>query len=224
MIKLYFGLPGCGKTTLLALEALRASKAIEADNKLSRIFKHYKRKCPYRHVYGNVRLEGIKHYTYIPYDYIGVYDIRDSLILIDEATIVCDSRDYKSFPRHVRDYFLLHRHYNVNIYLYTQQWDGVDKKVRVITDQVYYVYKGILTGKWFTRCYRVPYGIIIPDKKDSTEKLGEIVQGYCKPSWFTRVCSPWVFRPPIYKYYDSWEAPKLKPLPSSARRLSKPEK
>lgn len=96
---------------------------------------------------------------------------------------------------------------------FTQQWDGIDKKIRVITDKVYYLYKKGLLKKWFTRSYRVPYGIIIPDpKKSDGEKLGEIIQGYCKPSLIVRLFSPRLFRPLYYKYFDSWDAPQLPSL------------
>lgn len=196
-VSLYFGLPGCGKTTMmckLMLDAVRKRK--------------------YKYVYSNVHTScpGV---VYIDNDVIGNFDIHDALICIDEATLFADSRDHKNFSKSRIMYFLEHRHFNVDIALFTQQWDGVDRKIRVITDRVYYIYKGIFTGRWFSRCYRVPYGIIIPDKRDDSEKLGEIVQGYCKPSFILRLFGPWLFRPSYYKYFDSWERPYLPPLPAS---------
>lgn len=205
MVSLYFGLPGCGKTTLLVAQAKKALKQ--------------KR---YESVYSNIRM-AVKDVIYLDNDEIGIYDIRNALILIDEATLFADSRDYKKFPKHLIQFFLLHRHYNVDIILFTQQWDSVDKKIRVITDRVYYVYKPILLGMWFTKYYRIPYGIIIPDpKKNDTEKLGEIVQGYCKPPLIKRLFCGWLFRPKYYKYFDSWECPELPPLPDMESRLYNP--
>lgn len=197
MVSLYFGLPGCGKTTLLTSLALKAVK----DKK-------------YRNVYSNVPLK-IFGVTYINNDCIGKYALEDALILIDEATLYADSRDFKSFSKDKVTYFLEHRHFNVDIVLFTQQWDGVDRKIRVITDRVYYVYKGWLLGRWFTRYYKIPYGIIIPDAKDGSQKLGEIVQGYCRPNFLIRLFSPWLYRPQYYKYFDSWIRPTgFDPLPS----------
>lgn len=196
-VSLYFGLPGCGKTTMMTALALKGIKD-----------KRYKR------VYCNVHI-AVPGVIYIDNDCIGQFDISDGLVLIDEATLFADSRDFKNFGKDKVTYFLEHRHYNVDIILFTQQWDGVDRKIRVITDRVYYVYKGKLLGRWFTRCYRIPYGIIIPDpKKDSSEKLGEIVQGYCKPNILVRLFSPWLYRPRYYKYFDSWERPELPALPA----------
>lgn len=195
-VSLYFGLPGSGKTTVmckLMYDAIRKHK--------------------YDHVYCNVHntLSGV---TYIDNELIGKVDLSNALICIDEATLFADNRDYKTFGKDRVSYFLLHRHYNNDIILFTQQWDGVDKKIRVITDRVYYLYKGIFLGRWFTRGYRVPYGIIIPDKRNDSEKLGDIVQGYCKPGILGRIFGLWVYRPRYYKYFDSWEAPSLPPLDS----------
>ena len=194
-VSLYFGLPGAGKTTLMCYLALKGVR----DDK-------------YRNVYGNVRMN-IDGYTYIDNDCIGKYDLSDCLLLIDEATLFADSRSYKEFGKDKLEYFLEHRHYNADICLFTQQWDGVDRKIRVITDRVYYVYKGAIIGHWISTFYRIPYGIIIPDPKKSSEKLGEIVQGYCKPNILIRLFSPKLFRPKYYKYFDSWERRELPRLP-----------
>lgn len=195
MISLYFGLPRCGKTTLLARFASRSCrKGIT--------------------VYGNIPL-AVPNYIYIDNSCIGKYMLQDCLILIDEGTLFANSRNYKTFSDELTSFFLLHGHYRADIIIFTQQWDGLDKRIRVITDKVYYVYKPPILGRWITRFYRVPYGIIIPDpKKSDSEKLGEIVQGYCKPSFFQRVLfGGRIFRPRYYKYFDSWDAPELPPLP-----------
>lgn len=207
-VKLFFGLPGSGKTTLMAYFAKKATS------------KH----SPYNNVYCNVGL-AIPGVIQIDNDYIGKYDISDGLLLIDEATLFADNRAYKDFGKDKIEFFLLHRHRHLDIYLFTQQWDAVDRKIRVITDRVFYIYKGKLLGKWFSSYYRIPYGIIIPDpnKKGGTagEKLGEIVQGYCKPHFIVRLLAPKLYRPKYYKYFDSWEAPKLPPLPPNCRPYDK---
>lgn len=198
MIKLYFGLPGCGKTTLMTATAIKEI-----------------RRKKYKNVYCNINLN-INGLIYIENEDIGMYNIEDGLLLIDEATLWADSRDYKNMDYNTLSYILQHRHYNVDIMLFTQQWDGVDRKIRVITDRVYYMYKGKILGHWFTNYYRIPYGIIIPDpnKKQSGEKLGEIIQGYCKPSLFYRLLfTKRFFRPIYYKYFDSWQRPRLLDLP-----------
>lgn len=194
-ISLYFGLPGCGKTTWLTAIAYKALK-----------------KGLYRNVYCNVHLN-LPGITYIDNECIGKYELADCLLLIDEATLFADSRDHKNFTKGQISYFLEHRHRHADIVLFTQQWDGVDRKIRVITDRVYYVYKGFLTGKWISSCWRVPYGILFPDPKKTGEKLGEIVQGYSKPPFLSRVFARRLWRPKYYKYFDSWELDPFPALP-----------
>lgn len=199
-VELYFGLPGCGKTTMLAA---KAEKAIVTGS--------------YKNVYSNVRLS-IPGVIYIDNYCIGKYDLSDCLLLIDEATLFADSRAHREFDKGKLMYFLEHRHFNADVILFTQQWDGVDRKIRVITDRVYYVYKGLILGKWFSTYYRIPYGIIIPDpKKNDSQKLGEIVQGYCKPGLLLRLFAPRIYRPRYYKYFDSWERPPMPALPKRYR-------
>lgn len=195
-ISLYFGLPGCGKTTWLTKLALDAV-----------------RKGKYKNVYTNVHLN-IPGVTIIDNECIGQYELEHCLLLIDEATLFADSRDFKNFSKGRLEYFLEHRHRYADIVLFTQQWDGVDRKIRVITDRVYYVYKGVFTGFWFSSCWRVPYGILFPDPKKTGEKLGEIVQGYSKPGFFVRLFARRIYRPRYYKYFDSWELEKLPELPA----------
>lgn len=203
MVSLYFGLPGCGKTTLcckMALDAIKGKK--------------------YKNVYCNVRMN-LPGYIYIKKYDLGKYQLENGLILFDEATLSFDSRDYKNFAEQFLQFFLLHRHYNVDIVLFSQGWDSTDKRIRQITDRVYYVYKGVFTRWYLTKYYRIPYGIIIPDPKDGGEKLGEIIQGYCKPSFLQRLFSHKVHRRKYYKYFDSWEAPTLLPLPEDRLLESK---
>lgn len=192
---LYFGLPGCGKTTMLTKLAYDAV-----------------RKSQYRHVYTNVGLN-IPGVTLIDNSCIGKYELSDCLLLIDEATLFADSRDHKNFTKSQISYFLEHRHRHADIVLFTQQWDGVDRKIRVITDRVFYVYKNLLTGYWITKCVRIPYGLVFPDPKHGGDKLGEIIQGYSKPPFFARLFAKRIYRPRYYRYFDSWELDPFEKLP-----------
>lgn len=205
-ISLYFGLPRCGKTTFYAKIAYDNCSKIRDG--LS----------PYKLVYGNIHLdlgELNRYYRYIKTEWLGVYEIEYGLVLIDEGSLCFDNRDYKSLSPENKEFFLEHGHYHCDIIFFNQQWDALDKKIRVITNEVYYVRKEGLWGRWFSFAMPIPYGVIIPDGKSDTEKLGEIVQGYCKPKLRVlltqgKLCR----RAKYYKYFDSWTHPTLPPLPS----------
>ena len=180
MVSAYFGLPGCGKTTIMAKHAQKAIK----------------RKIK---VYSNVYIAGT--YKFNLHSDLGKYDMSDSLILIDEATLEVDSRDFKKFSKELKSAFLLHRHYRCNINYYTQQYDGVDKKIRDITCNLYYLrILFFLTTQ--TQIYR---------KITITESDEEIKYGYRFPNFLEVIIGATRFhlRPRYYKFFDSWEAPEL---------------
>lgn len=202
MITLCFGLPGSGKTTFAAKLAIDECVKIATG------------RSKYKHVFSNF---GIKHPLIIEYknDDIGKYDMSNSLILIDEATLFADSRDYKSFSSEKKSFFMLHRHYECDIVLFVQQWSAVDSKIRSITEQVYYLKR---MGKNRTRIIRLKYGVVIPqfdpDGKADSSQLGDIVQGYSMPPLFVRVFMPCFDRRKYYKYFDTLEHPELPPFPN----------
>lgn len=183
----YFGLPGCGKTTTLTKLALKAIKSGK-----------------YKNVYCNVHLN-IPGVTFIEFDVLGVYMLRDCLVLIDEAMVNCGDRDYKSFGKEKIKTFVEHRHAQMDIVLFSQEPDGIDKKIRSITDRMYYVKKGLFLGHWITTIYKIPYKLIWPSEKGGGDNVGKIIMGYVKPPLFARLFAQRIYRPQYYKYFDSWE-------------------
>lgn len=191
----YFGLPGCGKTTTLAM---LARKALLSGK--------------YEHIFTNVHMD-MPGVTYVPFDVLGKYQLDHCLVLIDEAMVECGDRDHKSFGKEKIELFVMHRHYYMDIVLFSQEASGVDKKIRSISADMFYIKKGLLLGKWVSTIYRIPYGIIWPDNNSNGENLGEIVMGYKKPPLISRLFAKRIIRDPYYGYFDSWEARELPPLP-----------
>lgn len=204
MIDFYFGLPRSGKTTLLVKLALKESKRIK------------KGKSRYKRILTNFGTKNIPYCYQIPFSAIGKYDIADSFVIIDESSIECDNRDWKNLSKSFINFMMLHGHYNTKFVFASQSYNGYDKKLRSITDNVYYITKKGITGLFLSKVLRIPYGIIIPDKKDNAgSKFGEICEGYCKPSFIHRLLAPRIFRPRYYKYFDSYSRPMdLLPLDS----------
>lgn len=188
MVTGYFGLPGSGKTTFLTRIAQKELKQIA------------KGKSPYCHILTNFYCRGCEK---VDYRQLGNYEISNSLILLDEITLDADSRNFKQFDEAHKQFFLLHRHYNCDVIYFTQQYDGVDKKIRDITSNLYFVKK-----HWIfsiaTKIYRT---------LDINEFTKDIVQGYRFANFFERfgknviqIC----VRPLWYKFFDSWERPPKK--------------
>lgn len=195
MITCFFGVPGCGKTTTLTSIAQKELKRIKKGKS------KYKRVCTNFYCKGCFKID---------FADIGVYDICDSLILLDELTIDADNRDYKNFKKSSVEGFVLHRHYFNDIIYATQQWDAVDKKIRNLTQVLYYL----------NNMYILPFtvGKRIFRTCDIDEHQNELIVGYRfstfkerfvnfiapkkigKLTWFT-------YKPKWFKYFDSYSRP-----------------
>lgn len=202
----YFGLPGCGKTTVLTMLAFKGVKSGK-----------------YKHIYTNVENLSVHGVTYVPFELFGLYEFRDCLILVDEAMVECGDRDHKSFGKAKIRAFVMHRHKYSDIVLFSQEPDGIDKKIRSITDRMYYVKKGFFTRKWISSIYKIPYGLVWPTENSNGENLGRIVMGYKKPPFFAVLFAKRIYRPKYYPYFDSWEDIPLPPIPAQYQPYCDPD-
>lgn len=203
MVTGYFGLPGSGKTTFLTMIAQKELKLIR------------KGKSRYKRVFTNFYCQDCYR---LDWNMLGNYLIEDSLILIDEITLFADSRDFAKFSLSTKMFFLLHRHYGCDIVYFTQHYNNVDKKIRDITFDLYFV-RPIPFG--FSRASRIFRTL------DINEDTHEIVNGYRFSTFFDRIrgkTHKLCFRRRWYKYFDSFEADRSMPcvplapyLPSADR-------
>lgn len=95
-------------------------------------------------VFSTDPIHGVQHID--PSD-IGVKDFPEkSLLLIDELGLLFSNRDFKQFPKHVRYFFKMQRHYKVRVVGCSQAWD-IDKVIRLLTDKMFIMSKwlGVLT-------------------------------------------------------------------------------
>ena len=188
MITCFFGLPGCGKSTMLAKIAAKELKRIR------------KGKSKYKRVFCNYYIKGCYK---INFSDLGLYDTSDSLVLLDEITLDADSRKFKEFSDNSKRFFILHRKYNCDVIYVTQQYDAVDKKIRELTSDLYYMKRaGPIT--YATRIYRQ---IIITQDADIKQgyRFPGIAQILFHPGYNLKLC----FRRRYYKYFDSYQAPVL---------------
>lgn len=192
MIRVFFGKPGVGKSTLCCKLAKLNSK------KYDNCFINFRNTVPN---VGSCSVDGLGEWTFPHYSYIA----------LDEAGIEFNNRAYKSLPKPTIAWFKKHRHYRCDVDVFSQSWDDMDITIRRLADELWYMYK---LGP-FTLCRRV-YKRVTVDKQ--TE---QIIDGYKMPSmlwllvWFLQLGYPFqkkftlTFRPFYYKYFDSWEADDL---------------
>ena len=183
-----FGLPGAGKSTFLAKCARRALAGKTPFAGLPTV----------KAVYSTFPVKGCYK---LDFDDLGVLDIRDSLIIIDEISLLADARDFKTFDKTLKSFFALHRHYGCCIIWCSQYATDCDKRIRNITDRFYLMEKApLFLKRWFT--------VVKPIARFMGVADGEIADKYelaPLPMW------SWCFRPRYYRFFDSFECPALKP-------------
>lgn len=185
MITGYFGLPGCGKSTFLA------KMAQQYISKGYRVF-----------VLDTAPVDGC---YLISWDDIGQFDMSNSVILLDEISLFADNRDYKNFSHRLKQFFILHRHYHCDIVWFTQQYDGVDRKIRELTTCLYYV----RSAGMFSYAVRIDRFIFV-QKEQKDIKVGFKITGFIRALFaFLNGSVKLCFRPRYYKYFDSFDAPLL---------------
>ena len=182
MIKCYFGVPGVGKSTVLVKEYLINKKK-------------------YDNIY-TINLD-IKGVAKIDKTILEKYKMYNTLILWDEITIDADNRGFKTFPKDLLDFILLHRHLGIDIIYATQNFENVDKKIRDLTNELWYMNKSVIPlFKQFTSIKRIYRTINI------NENNAELTLGYrfCKglEKFFVSNFKI-IFRPKYYKYFNSHE-------------------
>lgn len=174
MISAVFGLPRSGKTTFLS--------------KIAR--KYQKKGIP---VYSNFPCIGCYK---LDFSTLGKLDYHDCVLLIDEISLLCDSRDWKNFSSELVYFFTHHGHYGVDIY-YASQWiTDCDVKIRRMTEDLYYIERWIFG---FSKKYRI-------ERTIDTSLSGEIVDSYA-----FRFGLPF-FRRRYYRMFDSFSRRKLPPV------------
>lgn len=137
-IKIYFGVPGSGKTTLAA--------KIVLDNLKKGII-----------TYSNVPIKGALLYDAAD---IGTIDISDGEMVIDEASIQFNNRKFKTLPQKTIEWFKLSRHYGIkNIHVFSQSYDDMDITLRRLADEIYVVKRSLLPFTFVIRRIKVKVGI-----------------------------------------------------------------
>lgn len=133
MISGVFGLPATGKSIFISYCAYCASHGLKVP-----ISGHFDK---YETVYTNFPCENCKK---LDFDTIGENLYHDCLMIIDEVQLFADSRNYKNFASKVCDFLSIHRKLHIDILYASQTFDGMDKRIRSLTDTLYQIDRSFL--------------------------------------------------------------------------------
>lgn len=189
MISGVFGLCGSGKTSFLAY---CAESALKGKGVSIGLFGCFPLSAKRKRVFSNFELEGCYK---LDFHDLGRKDIRDALILLDEASLDADSRDFKSFSMETKYFMSHHRHFHTDIIWSSQGYDTTDKRIRTLTDTFFYVER--LTGS-FSR--------VVPISAFCGVQRGAIVTEYQDTPFYHHKL---LYLPKYYKKFDSFCTKKL---------------
>lgn len=182
MISLIFGLPGSGKSLLLSYIAYRAVNGKSINFHGFHLSTH-----KYARVYTNFPCKGAYQFDF---DTLGKCNYQNCLFLCDEIQLFADSRNFKNFNDDLKYWFSNHRKYKCDFVAASQSYDHCDKRIRDITDRLYYV------DKWFFNFVRVREIVSYFDIA-----RGSINEGY---EYASGINASYFYAPRLYKYNDTY--------------------
>lgn len=170
ILSVYFGVPGSGKTTFAAWLAKRD---------LKRGLK----------VWSNVPITGTMKLDC--QEDIGNYMICDGRVIIDEAGIEYNNRDFKSFSKKQLYFYKYHRHYELAVDVFSQGHDDMDKKIRSLAQRLYVVKKSMLP--WFVKRKRIGKRV----------GVNELTKEICDEYFFVPLGTRYIFSPVLWKMFNT---------------------
>lgn len=181
---IFYGGPGSGKTTLAAFFARKAiASGID--------------------VYSNVPISGCK---ILEKSDIGRYDITDGLVIIDEAGIDYNNRDFKNNftsskenQAKALEWWKKHRHEGAEVLVFSQGFDDMDKKIQGLGSDYYIVRRSLVPGM-------IVYRRILK-RPQIDEHTRQPIDAYD----FAPFSARRVFMRPLWRYFDSFDRMHLPP-------------
>ncbi len=205
VLNVYFGVPGSGKTTFAAYltkNAMKESRVIswarKHPNRLTNWLLNktqlFKRRLA---VWSNVPITGA--YSLDPQKDIGKYMIESGKVIIDEAGIEYNNRNFKSFPQEAVYWYKYHRHYSCSVDVFSQSYEDMDITLRRLAQNYYVVKKSMIP--YFVVCKRIRRKVGIDDQTH------QIIDHY--RFGLPVLDSKWVFTPPLWKLFNSFSRKEL---------------
>lgn len=204
VLNVYFGVPGSGKTTFAAY----LTKWALHENFIIRICRKYqnpitniilKSKFLKRriNVYSNVPITGA--YKLDAKADIGAYMIEDAKVIIDEAGIEYNNRNYKSFPQEAIYFYKYHRHYRTSVDVFSQSYEDMDVTLRRLAQNFYVVRRSLLPFCVIARRIRRKVGV-----DEQTKQIQDLYS-----MGLLILDTKRIFAPSLWKMFNSYSCKKL---------------
>lgn len=204
VLNVYFGVPGSGKTTFAAYltkwalhENIIISLCRKYDNRVTRFILntgYLKRRID---VYSNVPITGA--YVLNAKTDIGNYMIENAKIIIDEAGIEYNNRNFKSFPQEAIYFYKYHRHYQTSVDVFSQSFEDMDVTLRRLAQNFYVVRKSLVPFCVVVRRIRRKVGV-----DEQTKQIADLY-AMGLPVFDTKR----IFSPPLWKLFNSYSRKEL---------------
>lgn len=204
VLNVYFGVPGSGKTTFAAYLtkwALHENVLIrfcrKRPNRLTNLLLNSR--CLKRRidVFSNVPITGA--YQLNAKEDIGRFMIEDAKIIIDEAGIEYNNRNYKTFSQEAIYFYKYHRHYKTSVDIFSQSYEDMDVTLRRLAQNFYVVRRSLVPFCVVARRIRRKVGV--------DEHTKQIMDLYAMgvPVIDTRR----IFAPSLWKLFNSYSRKEL---------------
>ncbi len=195
---LYIGDRGSGKSTLMAL----AAKEFQKNG--FKVYCQYPYKGAFKIPLIDKKIGGVTKQI-VNKDWLYNANLRDSLVMIDEARTVWNSRAYSAWSESDEEFFNFIRKNNTYLILATQRYDGVDLNIRYACDYTFFIQRSKFLKNWSTVDVSRSCQVKIADKQTQVVSRG-YTKNAMKVNWDIAempIAYCYFYRKPFYGNFDS---------------------
>lgn len=127
---------------------------------------------------------------------LGACDLNECIIIIDEAQLHYDNRDFKTFSKENKYFFSNFRHHKIEVYIISQSFEDLDVKIRRQAQRIY-IMQPFIKGTILMQKVRMKFGV--------SEDQTNIITMYKTSIFGIRI----KFSFPAWKFFNSYSKPSL---------------
>lgn len=195
---LYIGDRGSGKSSLMAL----AAKEFQKNG--FKVYCQYPYKGAFKIPLIEKKIGGVTKQI-VDKNWLYNANLRDSLVMIDEARTVWNSRAYSAWSESDEEFFNFIRKNNTYLILATQRYDGVDLNIRYACDYTFFIQRSKFLKNWSTVDVSRSCQVKIADKQTQVVSRG-YTKNAMKVNWDIAempITYAYFYRKPFYGDFDS---------------------